>query len=121
MVGTDRRLFRTSAALGSVVVLSALLRAAAGQAPPSEAERQRLLAGTIDIHVHAHPDNVPRSLDGLEAASQARARGMRGIVLKNHYEPTAGLAYLARKAAPGLDVFGGIDLNLTVGGMNPTA
>ena len=46
---------------------------------------------------------------------------MRGIVLKNHYESTAGLAYLARKAAPGLDVFGGIDLNLTVGGMNPAA
>jgi hypothetical protein len=42
-------------------------------------------------------------------------------VLKNHYEPTAGLAFLARKAAPGLEVFGGIDLNLTVGGMNPAA
>jgi hypothetical protein len=46
---------------------------------------------------------------------------MRGIVLKNHYDPTAGLAYLARKAAPGLEVFGGIDLNLTVGGMNAAA
>ena len=46
---------------------------------------------------------------------------MRGIVLKNHYDPTAGLAYLARKAAPGLEVFGGIDLNLSVGGMNPAA
>jgi Family of unknown function (DUF6282) len=85
------------------------------------AERQRLVAGTIDIHVHSHPDNVARSVDGLEAATQARARGMRGIVLKNHYDPTAGLAYLARKAAPGLEVFGGIDLNLTVGGMNVAA
>jgi len=46
---------------------------------------------------------------------------MRGIVLKNHYDPTAGLAFLARKEAPGLEVFGGIDLNLTVGGMNPLA
>jgi uncharacterized protein DUF6282 len=42
-------------------------------------------------------------------------------VLKNHYDPTAGLAFLARKQAPGLDVFGGIDLNLTVGGMNAAA
>src|SRR5439155_2815099 len=42
-------------------------------------------------------------------------------VLKNHYDPTAGLAFLARKEAPGLEVFGGIDLNLTVGGMNPVA
>ena len=46
---------------------------------------------------------------------------MRAIVLKNHYDPTAGLAYLARKEAPGLEVFGGIDLNLTVGGMNAAA
>src|ERR1700752_3594099 len=80
-----------------------------------------ILRGTIDIHVHSDPDNVPRSVDGLEAARQARARGMRGVVLKNHYESTAGLAYLARKAASGLEVFGGIDLNLTVGGMNAIA
>ena len=32
-----------------------------------------------------------------------------------------GLAFLARKEAPGLEVFGGIDLNLPVGGMNPAA
>ena len=81
----------------------------------------RLLAGTIDIHVHSDPDNVPRSIDGIDVAKLARSRGMRGIVLKNHYDPTAGLAYFARKEAPGLEVFGGIDLNLTVGGMNPIA
>ncbi len=80
-----------------------------------------LLQGAIDIHVHSDPDNVPRSLDGIEAAQQARAAGMRAIVLKNHYDPTAGLALLARKAAPGLEVFGGIDLNRSVGGMNPAA
>src|SRR5262245_11860709 len=80
-----------------------------------------VLQGTIDIHVHSDPDNVPRSLDGIDVAKLARARGMRGIVLKNHYDPTAGLAFLARKEAPGLEAFGGIDLNLTVGGMNATA
>src|SRR6185436_15624088 len=57
----------------------------------------------------------------LEAATLARAKRMRGIVLKNHYDPTAGLAFLARKSAPGLEVFGGIDLNLPVGGMNAAA
>jgi hypothetical protein len=103
-----------------VVCLGSAFRAAWAQAPDGS-DRQRLLAGTIDIHVHSHPDNVPRSVDGLEAATQARSRGMRGIVLKNHYDPTAGLAYLARKAAPGLEVFGGVDLNLTVGGMNAAA
>ena len=103
-------------------------RAAAGAAvcvalmalqPVSDADR--VLRGAIDVHVHSDPDNVPRSLDGLEAAKQARAKGMRAIVLKNHYDPTAGLAYLARKEAPGLEVFGGIDLNLSVGGMNAAA
>jgi hypothetical protein len=84
-------------------------------------ESSRALSGALDIHVHSDPDNVPRSLDGLEAARLAKSRNMRGIVLKNHYDPTAGLAFLARKEAPGLEVFGGIDLNLTVGGMNPVA
>jgi hypothetical protein len=92
----------------------------AGQRGGSD-DAARLLAGAIDIHVHSDPDNVPRSVDGLEAATLARAKGMRGIVLKNHYDPTAALAYLARKAAPGLEVFGGIDLNRSVGGMNPAA
>jgi hypothetical protein len=84
-------------------------------------DARRILTGTIDIHVHSDPDNVPRSVDGLEAAKLAQASGMRGIVLKNHYDPTAGLAYLARKAAPGLEVFGGLDLNLPAGGMNAAA
>jgi len=43
----------------------------------------------------------------------ARARHARAIVLKNHYDPTAGLAYMVRKQVPAVDVFGGIDLNLT--------
>jgi hypothetical protein len=79
------------------------------------------LTGAIDIHVHSLPDDRPRSLDAFEAARQARARGMRAIVLKNHFESTAGLAYLARTLVPGIDIFGGIDLNLTVGGINPAA
>ena len=92
-------------------------RAQRQPAPTASAD----LAGAIDIHVHSAPDNVPRSLDGLDAARFAKAAGMRAIVLKNHYEPTAGLAYLARKETPGLEIFGGIDLNLTVGGMNAAA
>ena len=81
----------------------------------------RFLAGAIDIHVHSFPDNTERSVDGLEAAIMARAHGMRAIVLKNHYDPTAGLAYMVRKQVAGVEVFGGIDLNLPVGGMNPAA
>src|SRR5262249_12696862 len=47
--------------------------------------------------------------------------GMRAIVLKNHYEYTSGLAYIVGKQVPGIEVFGGVDLNLTVGGINPAA
>lgn len=79
------------------------------------------LKGVIDIHVHAAPDSVPRSIDAIDLARIAKARGMRALVFKSHYEPTASLAYLVRKVVPDLDVFGGIDLNLTVGGMNPAA
>src|SRR5207248_8046098 len=81
----------------------------------------RALTGAIDIHVHSDPDNRPRSIDAIDVARLARTRGMRAIVLKNHYDPTAALAYIVRKEVPGVEVFGGIDLNLTVGGMNPVA
>ena len=48
----------------------------------------------------ALPDDRPRALDGVQAARQAHDRGMRAIVLKNHYESTAGLAYLVRTLVP---------------------
>ena len=81
----------------------------------------RALAGAVDVHVHSLPDDRPRSIDAVEVATLAAARKMRAIVLKNHYESTAGLVYMVRKAVPGIEVFGGIDLNLTVGGINPAA
>lgn len=79
------------------------------------------LAGVIDIHVHSDPDSTPRSVDAIDLAKLAKSRGMRGLVLKNHYESTAALAYVVRKEVPGIEIFGGIDLNLTVGGVNPAA
>ena len=94
--------------------------ASAGQGGDA-AEEARLLAGAIDIHVHSHPDNRPRSLDALDAARQAKAHGMRAIVLKNHDDPTAGLASIVQTAVPGIEVFGGIALNRSVGGINPAA
>ncbi|WP_144312609.1 DUF6282 family protein [Terriglobus saanensis] len=79
------------------------------------------LAGAIDIHMHCGPDVLPRSVDAIDVARLAKAEGMRAIVLKNHYVPTANDAYLVRKVVPGIEVFGGIDLNRTVGGMNAAA
>lgn len=79
------------------------------------------LNGVIDIHAHSGPDSVARSIDALDLAKLAKTRGMRGLVLKNHYEPTASLAYVVRQVVPGIEVFGGIDLNRSVGGVNPAA
>src|SRR5580765_6827663 len=105
--------------------LVACIALAAALAVPVAGQRNdaagRTLAGAIDIHVHSAPDSVERSIDSIDVAKLALARGMRAIVLKSHYEPTATMAYIVRKAVPGLEVFGGIDLNLTVGGMNAAA
>jgi hypothetical protein len=79
------------------------------------------LDGAIDMHAHSSPDGTPRSIDAIDLARLAKSRGMRAIVLKNHYEPTASLAYIVRKEVPGIEVFGGISLDLTVGGVNPAA
>src|SRR5215472_10265298 len=79
------------------------------------------LNGAIDMHAHSDPDGTARSIDAIDLAKLAKSRGMRAIVLKNHYEPTASLAYIVRKEVPGIEVFGGISLDLTVGGVNAAA
>jgi hypothetical protein len=81
----------------------------------------RPLEGVIDAHAHCGPDSMTRTIDGVDLARLSQGEGMRAIVLKNHFESTAALAYLARKAVPGMTVFGGIALNLAVGGINPQA
>lgn len=83
--------------------------------------RAQTVEGAIDMHAHSNPDGTPRSIDAIDLARLAKSRGMRAIVLKNHYEPTASLAYIVRKEVPGIEVFGGISLDLTVGGVNPAA
>jgi hypothetical protein len=85
------------------------------------AQAQSSLTGVIDIHAHADPDSRPRSIDAIDLARLAKEKGMRGLVLKNHYESTAALAYVVRKIVPGTEIFGGIVLNRAVGGVNPEA
>ena len=80
------------------------------------------IVGAIDLHAHHDPDSYPRNLDAFEVVKLARDRGLRGVVLKNHWTETAGLAYLARKyATPGFEVFGAVTLDAAVGGVNPQA
>jgi len=86
--------------------------------PASAQDDAISLKGAIDIHVHQDPDSAPRAIDADDVARQAKAAGMRAVVLKNHWEDTASLAYMVRKMVPGIEVFGGITQDLAVGGIN---
>ena len=77
------------------------------------------LAGIIDFHTHAGPDSRPRSMDDIEAARQFKEAGLRGMVLKNHFTMTADRAALAMSQVEGVEIFGGVVLNRSVGGINP--
>jgi len=77
-------------------------------------------AGVIDMHVHSHPDVFGRNMDDIDVAQLAKAKGMRGILLKNHISETASRAALVMKVVPGIEIFGGIVLNRAVGASIPT-
>lgn len=78
------------------------------------------LSGAIDLHVHSAPDVYARSVDDLELVREAEAAGMHAVLLKSHHTLTADRATLAAKHV-GIEVFGGLALNLSVGGLNPVA
>ena len=72
--------------IGGLIAASAMSRGPwslqAAQTPDASSAN-RVLQGTIDIHVHSAPDNVPRSIDGLDVAKLARTRGMKEAVRAN--------------------------------------
>jgi Family of unknown function (DUF6282) len=85
------------------------------------AEGARLLKGALDLHFHMDPW-VPGAKTGQAHFAEvrvARERGMRGLVLKDHNEPTAPLAYHMRFEIPGIELYGGFVMNLPNGGINP--
>lgn len=107
------RLFRRLVRLSGLVLLS-MTTAARGQ----DNDAANPLVGVIDFHCHTGPDVVARSINDLELARLARDAGLRGIVLKNHQTMTADRAQLAMQEVPGIEVFGGVVLNRSVGGIN---
>lgn len=82
-----------------------------------------LLAGAIDLHVHAGPHlrSSPRRADPVEVAQAAASAGMRALVLMDVFKESAGVAWMVRRLNLGVDVFGGIILNTVYGGLNPRA
>jgi len=88
-----------------------------------ESEGARLLKGAIDMHFHMDPPLADGSHDEavMETIRTAQARGIRALVLKSHHEPTSTLAYHLRLEIPGIDLFGGVVMNRSNGGMNAAA
>ena len=78
------------------------------------------IKGFIDTHIHTAPDSKPRILNDIEAAYEAKKEGMHAIFIKSHIESTAGRSKIAQEVT-GLNVIGGVCLNLSVGGLNPNA
>ncbi len=86
------------------------------------------LEGAIDHHIHAYPDFVHRGQDMVEIAVDASRAKMRAIAFKDHWNLTAGAAYLVQKQIDEMvldgrlehrvEVYGGLGLNL---GVNPEA
>lgn len=91
----------------------------------------KLMDGAVDVHIHSGPDAYhARVYDELEMAIQACQVGMKGVVFKCHSTPSARSAYIVQKEInqwakehnrKKIDVFGGVVLNYSVGGLNPEA
>lgn len=79
------------------------------------------ITGFIDPHLHAAPEHIPRLMDDISVAMQARDAGLAGFLLKSHTTLTADRAVIASKVVPGIRIWGGLVLNDGVGGFNPAA
>ncbi len=97
---------------------------------------RRFLEGRCDQHIHSGPDSYfgiyasrawarpstnIRLLDNIEAAMEAREAGIRAILLKCTSICTVDRAYSAHKLVPEVEVFGEININEAIGGLNASA
>lgn len=91
----------------------------------------KLMNGAIDVHIHSGPDAYhTRVYDELELAIKACQVGMKAVVFKCHSLPSARSAYIVQRSVnqwaeehnkKKIDIFGGVVLNYSVGGLNPEA
>ena len=103
-----------AAALVSVGLLAAPF-ATIGMAQSNQqaAVGARLMRGAVDLHYHVDP-----GYGVYENLAQAKAAGVRALLLKNHYEPTGALVMLLRPQFSGLELYAGFVFNRSNGGIN---
>lgn len=99
----------------------------------SEMDVAEILKDGIDIHVHGYPEAlVDTGWDFAWEAKAAYYAGMRAIVCKSMYSDTAPMAYFVQQIVDEyannedegkhpFNVFGGVVLNWSNGGINPIA
>lgn len=90
-----------------------------------------LLRGSYDVHQHSGPSSTTERLfDELDLSIHACYFGQGGIVHKNHDTPSTRSVRLTQKVVDQwaeehnkkkIELFGGVVLNHTVGGLNPVA
>jgi len=80
-----------------------------------------ILHKAVDMHVHAAPDLHPRLMNELEVLEDAKTYGLRAIVSKSHYCMNSDRTALISSMIEGIQCFGGVVLNPSVGGLNPAA
>jgi len=70
-----------------------------------------LLRGVSDIHIHAAPDSVNRSINEYSMAVDAYKAGYKSIMFKSNDFSCHDRAYLIRQMLPGFEVFGSLVMN----------
>lgn len=102
------------------------------KAPLFDIERiWKLMDGAIDLHIHSAPDAYATRIgDEVDLAIQACQAGLRAVVFKSHGAPNARSVGVVQKGVDHwakehgkrrTEVFGGVVLNHSVGGLNPEA
>lgn len=85
-------------------------------------EVRALLEGGYDLHTHPRPSHAKRCCNDYELLNYADKFSMEGILIKNHYESTAGRAALLNDAFHfHTRAYGAVVLNYPTGGINPYA
>ena len=99
----------------------------------SEEYVSKILRGSIDLHIHGYPETlVDTGWDFAWEAKSAYDAGMRAIVCKSMHIDTAPAVYFVQQIIDKyasekeeephpFNVYGGVVLNWSVGGLNPVA
>lgn len=96
----------------------------------TEEDVDDLLTNSIDTHAHGGSDPIERLMLEDDLAYDCTDVGMRAVVIKTWYTPSASRNALVQKLANRyaaetnvrpVQVFGGVTLNYSQGGLNPEA